>query len=257
MLQYDVNMSDVKITKVIRLGGRGQNKQNKPRLILATLNNLDRRRAILAAARTLRHTDDWANIYISPDVTPLEREKEKKLREELKTWRNAGESNLIIKGDKLVTKTVRKELANSQPEYGNVVNTTDEQLGKVSNSNEHVPKSVPKKDGRRKIWTTKETSGKYRKKQRAWKQYQKSKNYMDCVRATNDKNEFTTLVRNLSRNFERNLEKTSNRTRKEFWGYCKSKLKSKSRLGDLQTMDGRLTSDDKVEKVEDDKICWS
>ena len=136
MLQYDVNMSDVKITKVIRLGGRGQNKQNKPRLILATLNNPDRRRAILAAARTLRHTDDWANIYISPDVTPLEREKEKKLREELKTWRNAGESNLIIKGDKLVTKTVRKEQANSQPEYGNVVNTTDEQLGKVSNSNE-------------------------------------------------------------------------------------------------------------------------
>ena len=42
----------------------------------------------------------------------------------------------------------------------------------------HIPKSVPKKDGRRQIWTTKEASAKYRKKQRAWKQYQKSKNYI-------------------------------------------------------------------------------
>jgi len=41
----------------------------------------------------------------------------------------------------------------------------------------HVPKSVPK-----------EASAKYRKKQRAWKQYQKSKNYIEYVRATNDKN---------------------------------------------------------------------
>ena len=38
-------------------------------------------------------------------------------------------------------------------------------------------------------------------------QYQNTKNYMDYVRATNEKNEFTTLVRNLSRDFERNLAK--------------------------------------------------
>ncbi|KAK2160241.1 hypothetical protein LSH36_137g01039 [Paralvinella palmiformis] len=106
----------------------------------------------------------------------------------------------------------------------------------------HVPKSVLKKDGRRKIWMTN-----YRKKQRAWKQYQKSKNYMDYVRATNDKIEFTTLVRNLNRNFERNLAKNLKQNPKDFWRYCKSNLKSKSRLGDLQTMDGRLTSDDKEE----------
>ncbi|KAK2165457.1 hypothetical protein LSH36_50g07027 [Paralvinella palmiformis] len=35
----------------------------------------------------------------------------------------------------------------------------------------HIPKSVPKKNKRRKIWMTKEVTAKYRKKQLAWKKY--------------------------------------------------------------------------------------
>ena len=100
-----------------------------------------------------------------------------------------------------------------------------------------------------KIWMTGEASAKFRKKQRAWKQYQNTKNYMDYVRATNEKNEFTTLVRNLSRDFERNLAKNLKNNPKDFWRYCKSKLKSRSRLGDLQRDDDSLTSED-TEKAE-------
>ena len=47
----------------------------------------------------------------------------------------------------------------------------------------HIPMPTPIKNGRRKIWMTGAASAKFRKKQRAWKQYQNTKNYMDYVRA--------------------------------------------------------------------------
>ena len=46
----------------------------------------------------LRHTEEWTNINISPDVTPAERQKDEKLRDELKARREAGEPNPIIRG---------------------------------------------------------------------------------------------------------------------------------------------------------------
>jgi len=49
----------------------------------------------------------------------------------------------------------------------------------------------------------------------------------------------------MSRNFEHSLAKNLKQNPKEFCRYCKSKLKGKSRLGDLQTMDSRLANDDK------------
>ena len=96
-----------------------------------------------------------------------------------------------------------------------------------------------------KICMMREASAKFRKKQRAWKQYQKTKNNMDYVRATNENNEFTTLVRNLSRNFEQNMSKNLLKNPKDFRRYCKSKFKSRSRLVDLQSNDGSLNSEDK------------
>ena len=104
MLCQGTNVDGVKITKLIRLGGRGQNQNVKPRLIMATLDQPARRRVILAAVKTLRYTDKWSNVYVSPDLAPAEREKEKKLREELKTRRSAGEMNIIIRGSQIITK---------------------------------------------------------------------------------------------------------------------------------------------------------
>ena len=95
------------MTKLIRLGGRGQNQNEKPRLIVATLDQPSRRRVILAATKTLRHTETWSNVYISPDIAPAERDKEKKLRDELKTRRDAGESNLIIRSSQIITRKAR------------------------------------------------------------------------------------------------------------------------------------------------------
>ncbi|KAK2162518.1 hypothetical protein LSH36_97g07107 [Paralvinella palmiformis] len=63
---------------------------------------------------------------------------------------------------------------------------------------------------------TKEATAKYRNKQRTWKQYQTTKHHMDYVRATSEKSEFTTLVRNFNRDFEHNLAKNPKITPKGF-----------------------------------------
>jgi len=55
----------------------------------------------------LRHTDDWANIYISADPTPTEQEKEKKFRQELRERCDAGERNLIIRSSQIVTRATK------------------------------------------------------------------------------------------------------------------------------------------------------
>jgi hypothetical protein len=77
IIQEGTGVTGVNVSKLVRLGGRGQNQHQKPRLLLVTLDFPDRRRAILAAAKLLRHTEKWSNIYISPDLTPTERESEK------------------------------------------------------------------------------------------------------------------------------------------------------------------------------------
>ena len=113
----------------------------------------------------------------------------------------------------------------------------------------HIPTSVPSKDKRRKIWMTREATAKHKRKQQAWKQYQHTGERIDYIRATTEKNEFTTLTRNLCRDFERKLAGNLKNNPKDFWRYCKSKLKNKTGLGDIRTEEGNLTSDD-LEKAD-------
>ena len=52
------------------------------------------------------------------------------------------------------------------------------------------------------------------------------------------------MVRNLCRDFEHKLATNLKHNPKAFWRYCNAKLKSRSKLGDLETPTGNLTSDD-------------
>ena len=83
MLCQGINVDRVKLTKLIGLGGRGKNQNVKPRLIMATLDQPARRRDILAAAKSLRHTDKWSNVYICVYITRFSASRKRK-REELK-----------------------------------------------------------------------------------------------------------------------------------------------------------------------------
>ncbi|KAK2145636.1 hypothetical protein LSH36_667g00004 [Paralvinella palmiformis] len=91
---------------------------------------------------------------------------------------------------------------------------------------------------------TREAITKHKKKQQAWKRYQLTGDRMYYIRATTDKNEFTTLTRNWCRNFEWKLTGSLNDNTTDFWRYCKYKLKNKTGRGDIEKKDGSLTGDD-------------
>jgi hypothetical protein len=67
---------------------------------------------------------------------------------------------------------------------------------------------------------------------------------LDYIHQTTEKNEFIILPRNLCRYFERNLAASLKDNSKECWRYCKSKLKNKTGLVDIQKEGGSLTCDD-------------
>ena len=58
-------------------------------------------KSILRQATKLRVSSTWKKVYISPDLTLKEREQGKKLREELKKRKEAGEKDIYIKSGKM------------------------------------------------------------------------------------------------------------------------------------------------------------
>ena len=71
-----------------------------PRPLLVTLPNMTAKRQILSNASNLRNyrTADQNKVFISPDLTPKQREANKALRDQLKEMRNLGQSVKIYKG---------------------------------------------------------------------------------------------------------------------------------------------------------------
>jgi len=74
---------------------------------------------------------------------------------------------------------------------------------------------------------------KQKKKYNAWKHYTQTGDYIDYVRATQEKNELTKMTRNLCREFEKDIAKKLKTDPNTFWRYSNSKLKSRPKLGDL------------------------
>ena len=102
---------NIRVNKAIRLGKK---IANKPRLMLITLDSEDSKRELLRHATQLRSSTTWGNVYISPDLTPKEREISRKLRDELKRRREEGEVNLTIRGGKIITNRARQITQSNQ-----------------------------------------------------------------------------------------------------------------------------------------------
>ena len=92
---------NVKATKAYRVG---KPDQEKPRLLIVGLENIEVKSEILKMAPQLRATEKWSNVYISPDLTWKEREEGRRLREELKRRTSAGEANLIIRRGRITSR---------------------------------------------------------------------------------------------------------------------------------------------------------
>ena len=97
----------VNIVNVFRVGKK---QDNKPRIMIATLDREESKWDVLKAAKMLRDSEDemTKNVYINKDLTLHEREVNKRLRDEVKQRRANGEKVKIIRG-KCVTISEQKQ----------------------------------------------------------------------------------------------------------------------------------------------------
>ena len=94
----------VHTTKCFRVGRR---REERPRLLIVSVDDLDTKHEILRHARDLRGIDNYGNIFITPDLTKSEREQGKKTRDELARRREAGEKDLVIWRGKIIKKNTQ------------------------------------------------------------------------------------------------------------------------------------------------------
>ena len=85
----------------------GKKQEDRPRLLIITLDNPACKYDILRCAPQLRTTTEFGKVFITPDLTYKERETNRKLREELAVRRRAGEVNLTIKGGRIIKGAAR------------------------------------------------------------------------------------------------------------------------------------------------------
>ena len=76
-------------------------------------------------------------------------------------------------------------------------------------------------------------------KNKLWRRYKKTRHEYDHIRFKNAKNRLRALTRNLRVNFENNIARDAKLAPKKFWGYVKSKTKTRSTIPPLMRKDGR------------------
>ena len=75
-------------------------------------------------------------------------------------------------------------------------------------------------------------------KNKLWRRYKKTRHEYDHIRFKNAKNRLRALTRNLRVNFENNIARDAKLAPKKFWGYVKSKTKTRSKIPLLTRKDG-------------------
>ena len=103
-----ISCDDVEIVNLIRLGKRieGESEPARPRPLKLVLKNENQQSNLLKLAKNLRMMKEggWSAVFIHRDMTPKEREARKLLVESMKQRIRAGETNLFIAGDRIVTR---------------------------------------------------------------------------------------------------------------------------------------------------------
>ena len=140
---------NVRTVKSFRVGKK---IPEKPRLLIVTIETLESKLDLLSKVSQLKDTR-WQNIYINPDLTKQEREEGKKLRAELKSRREAGETNLTIRHGKVVQLATRdpKTLYQAQGTHTRPRNVHEDQGAPGSQeenraARNNIPAEVPKRD---------------------------------------------------------------------------------------------------------------
>lgn len=82
---------------------------DRARLLIITLENEETKHEILSMAAQLRSSSNWTRVFITPDLTWSERQAQKKLREELRSRREAGEDGITIRRGKIVSLSMARK----------------------------------------------------------------------------------------------------------------------------------------------------
>ena len=61
------------------------------------------KRKVLLRAKNRRSIPSYKDVYVNPDLTPLQQRQSKELREEIKRKKNSGK-DVIIRGGKIISR---------------------------------------------------------------------------------------------------------------------------------------------------------
>lgn len=103
------------INKIMRLGKK---VTDKTRPLLLCLDHEEDKNLILSRSYLLHRNSQYSKVFVTPDRTKFEREKHKKLVNELKERRSQGENDLVIRNGIIVVKQSRptNRSSNQKPE---------------------------------------------------------------------------------------------------------------------------------------------
>ena len=99
MIENGLPLEPIETHSIIRLEKK---IEGKARLTKVTLDSVKNKRDVLNNAKNVRNSSTWGRVYITPDLTPRERDANKILREELKKRRDDGETGLFIRRGKIL-----------------------------------------------------------------------------------------------------------------------------------------------------------
>ena len=110
MVREHLGLGDIEVVEVNRLkrgeGKRDENGNIKPSPMLVRLKSKGQKWAVIGRAKNLRHCEvaEFKRVMIMPDLTLREREKDKRLRDELRHRRDEGEVGLFISRGQIKTR---------------------------------------------------------------------------------------------------------------------------------------------------------
>lgn len=101
MLQSIAKDESVTAKRVTRIGNL---RPDGLRLIKITVDDEDTKRSLLRASRYLKASSEFRNVYLSPDLTPMQQHDQKELQRQLKARRDAGD-NVVIRSGRIQPRT--------------------------------------------------------------------------------------------------------------------------------------------------------
>ena len=109
--------------------------EGKSRVLLVRLPDLVTKRLILSKSAQLRSKTTWKKVYVNPDLTRSECETQKLLRDELKARKEKGETDLIIRGNRIVKRRETKNVRQSPSSLHTIASTRPSDQPMVSDEN--------------------------------------------------------------------------------------------------------------------------